>query len=229
MKEITQRGDIILSSTSCITSSVRARPKARSTLLRSSPALRAASCRRSARRRSTSTASNLSDAALERRFQQIRVESRRWTTPCRSCAACATATRRTTAARFRRRARRRRGPLGPLHPGPASVRQGSTDRRGGLAHAHQDHERAAVPRARGRSRRCARTGRPRSRPRSSRRRRCPRQGRKLTQKKRELEENWRRRGQRRAARDRRGRDRRHRLDVDGHPCLQAHRAESRRS
>ena len=52
--------------------------------------------------------------------------------------------------------------------------------------------------------------------------------RKLTQKKRELEEQWRNsevgRG---AARGRRGGDRGHRLDVDGHPGLQAHRGRVR--
>ena len=47
--------------------------------------------------------------------------------------------------------------------------------------------------------------------------------RKLTQKKKELEEELAQRGRRGAAGDRRGRDRRHRLDVDGHPGLQAHR------
>ena len=47
--------------------------------------------------------------------------------------------------------------------------------------------------------------------------------RKLTQKKRELEESWRSSRERGAARDRRGGDRGHRLDVDGHPGLQAHR------
>ena len=47
--------------------------------------------------------------------------------------------------------------------------------------------------------------------------------RKLTQKKKELEENWRSEESEEQPVDRRGRDRRHRLDVDGHPGLQAHR------
>ena len=47
--------------------------------------------------------------------------------------------------------------------------------------------------------------------------------RKLTQKKRELEEEWRRPGAAATAADRRGRDRRHRLDVDRDPGLQADR------
>ena len=49
------------------------------------------------------------------------------------------------------------------------------------------------------------------------------QERKLTNKKRELEESWKDRGRRRAAVDRRGGDRGHRLHVDGDPGLQAHR------
>ena len=52
--------------------------------------------------------------------------------------------------------------------------------------------------------------------------------RKLTQKKRELEEHWRKSEDvERAARGRRGRDRGHRLDVDRHPRLQAHRGRVR--
>ena len=47
--------------------------------------------------------------------------------------------------------------------------------------------------------------------------------RKLTQKKRELEEEWRSQEQVEQPSDRRGGDRGHRLDVDGHPGLQAHR------
>ena len=46
--------------------------------------------------------------------------------------------------------------------------------------------------------------------------------RRLTNKKRELEDAWES-GEKGAPRDRRGGDRGHRLDVDGHPGLQAHR------
>ena len=61
MKEISQRGDIVLFIDEFHTSSARAPPRARSTPRRSSsPRWRAVSCRRSARRRSTSTASTSS-------------------------------------------------------------------------------------------------------------------------------------------------------------------------
>ena len=168
------------------------------------------------------------DAALERRFQQIRVEEPTIDETVqilrglrdRYEAHHRVQDHRRGAAR-RRRARR------PLHPGPPPARQGDRpDRRGRLAHAHHDDDRAAaLPRARGGDRdRSARTRRRRSRRRSSRRPPSLRdKERKLSQKKKELEERLAQRGRRGAAGDRRGRDRRHRLDVDGHPGLQAHR------
>ncbi len=115
------------------------------------------------------------DSALERRFQQIRVEEptidqtveilTRSTRPLRAA---------PQGADHRRGAARRRRTRQPLHLRPLPARQGDRpDRRGRLADADQvDDLAAGQPRARGRSRdpRAARR-RPRSRLRSSRRRR----------------------------------------------------------
>ncbi len=117
------------------------------------------------------------DSALERRFQQIRVEE---PTIDQTVEILEGAARSVRAAP--QSADHRRGPAGggrtgqPLHLRPLPARQGDRpDRRGGLAHAHQvDDLAAGQPRARGRSRdaRAAKRRR-RSRPRSSRRlRRC---------------------------------------------------------
>ena len=83
--------------------------------------------------------------------------------------------------------------------------------------------RRATASSRTRSRRSAPTRKPRSRRRSSRRRPSS-----ATRSESDAEEEGARGrlaepGGRRAARDRRGRDRGHRLDVDGDPCVQAHR------
>ena len=92
------------------------------------------------------------DAALERRFQQIRVDEpsvddtvqilRGLRDRYEAHHRC-----KITDEALARRGRARR----PLHPGPAPARQGDRpDRRGRVAHAHQDDERAAaLPRARG--------------------------------------------------------------------------------
>ena len=113
------------------------------------------------------------DSALERRFQQIRVDEPTidqtveiLTRPARPLRAA------PQGADHRRGAARRRRTREPLHLRPLPARQGDRpDRRGRLAHAHQVDDLAArQPRARGRSRvaRAARR-RPRSRRRSSRR------------------------------------------------------------
>ena len=133
------------------------------------------------------------DAALERRFQQVRVEEpsidetvqilRGLRDRYEAHHRCKISDEALHAAAVARR---------PLHPGPPPARQGDRpDRRGRLARAHQDDDRAAaLPRARGGDREGPRReGSARSRRRSSRR---PRQlrdkERKLTQKKKELEE-----------------------------------------
>ena len=105
MKEITQRGDIILFIDEPTTSSAPAPPRVRSTRLRSSsPRSPGASCRRSARRRSTSTASTWSatrhSSGASSRSASTSRPSR---TPSRSCAASVIATKPTTAARSRTR------------------------------------------------------------------------------------------------------------------------------
>jgi ATP-dependent Clp protease ATP-binding subunit ClpC len=94
MKEITQRGDIIL-----FIDELHNLVGAGSTPHRSSSRpSRVASSRRSARRRSTSTASTSSGTPpSSAASSRCASRSRRSTRPCRSCAACATATRRTTA------------------------------------------------------------------------------------------------------------------------------------
>ena len=65
------------------------------------------------------------DAALERRFQQIRVDEPTVDDSVRSCAACATGTRRTTAARSptRRSARPQCSPTGTSRTGTCPTRQ----------------------------------------------------------------------------------------------------------
>ncbi len=113
------------------------------------------------------------DSALERRFQQIRVDEPTidqtveiLTRPARPLRAA------PQGADHRRGAARRRRTRRPLHLRPLPARQGDRpDRRGRLADAHQvDDLAAGQPRARGRrsSPRAAKR-RPRSRPRSSRR------------------------------------------------------------
>ena len=91
------------------------------------------------------------DAALERRFQQIRVDEPSVDDTRRDPARPARPLRGAPPLQdLRRRAARRRDPRRPLHPGPPSARQGHRpDRRGRVAHAHQEHDRAAaLPRAR---------------------------------------------------------------------------------
>ena len=136
------------------------------------------------------------DSALERRFQKIKVDE---------------PSSEETVQILRGPARPLRGPP-PRQASPTRrwqaaaeladryisdrlpARQGDRPhRRGRLAHAHQADDRAArVPGARGGDRdRCARRRRPRSRRRSSRRpRTCATRSGKLTNKKRELEEHW---------------------------------------
>ena len=90
---------------------------------------------------------------------------------CRSSAASATATRRTTLQDHRRGALRRRHARRALHPGPPPARQGDRPhRRGSVAHAHPHDDRArATASSKRRSRRYARRKRTRSRLRNSRR------------------------------------------------------------
>ena len=117
------------------------------------------------------------DAALERRFQQIRVDE----PSVDDTVEILRGLRDRYEAHHRCKItddalRRGRDPRRPLHPGPPPARQGDRpDRRGRVAHAHQEHDRAAaLPRARGRDREGPQARRKtRSRPRSSRRpRRC---------------------------------------------------------
>ena len=113
------------------------------------------------------------DSALERRFQQIRVEEPTIDQTVEILHGPARPLRAAPqGADHRRGAARRRRTRQPLHLRPLPARQGDRpDRRGRLADAHQvDDLAAGQPRARGRSRdaRAARR-RPRSRPRSSRR------------------------------------------------------------
>ena len=116
MKEITQRGDIVLFIDELHTSSVPAPPRAPSTPLRSRSALARGELQTIGATtldeyRSTWSATRSSAAS-----SRCASRSRRSTTPCRSCAACATATRRTTAARSPTSAPRGRRSGRPLHP-----------------------------------------------------------------------------------------------------------------
>ena len=95
------------------------------------------------------------DAALERRFQQIRVEEPSVDDTVqilRGLRDRYEAHHRVQD--LRRGAHRRGGARRPLHPGPPPARQGDRpDRRGRVAHAHpHDVRAAALPRARGRDR-----------------------------------------------------------------------------
>ena len=132
----------------------------------------------------------------------------------------------------RRGAARRRRARRPLHLRPLPARQGDRpDRRGCLARPHQGDDRTArVPRPRGRDRADAARQGGFDRGAGVREGRRPaRQGAAPD------EQEARARGPvavgrgRRAPGDRRGRDRRHRLDVDRHPGLQADRGRVARS
>ena len=113
------------------------------------------------------------DSALERRFQQVRVEEPSVDDTIQILRGLRDRYEAHHRVRdHRRRARRGGEAVRPLHPGPASSRQGDRpDRRGRVAHAHQDDVgAAAVQGARGRDRAGARARRNRpSRRRSSRR------------------------------------------------------------
>ena len=78
------------------------------------------------------------DAALERRFQQIRVDEPSVDDTVADPARPARPLRGAPPLQdHRRRARRGRGARRPLHPGPPPARQGDRpDRRGRVAHAH---------------------------------------------------------------------------------------------
>ena len=92
------------------------------------------------------------DAALERRFQQIRVEEPSTDDTVQILRGLRDRYEAHHRVQDHRRGARGRGrPRRPLHPGPPPARQGDRpDRRGRVAHAHQDDERAAaLPRARG--------------------------------------------------------------------------------
>ena len=104
------------------------------------------------------------------------------------------------------------------------------DRRGRLAHAHPLDERAAaLPRARGRDREGPQGQGSLDRGPGVREGRvAARQGAQADAEEARARGELAHRGGR-AARDRRGGDRGHRLDVDGHPGLQAHRGRDRRS
>ena len=95
------------------------------------------------------------DAALERRFQQIRVEEPSIDDTVQILRGLRDRYEAHHRVQDHRRgARGRGGARRPLHPGPAPARQGDRpDRRGRVAHAHPHDERAAaLPRARGRDR-----------------------------------------------------------------------------
>ena len=126
----------------------------------------------------------------------------------------------------RRGARGRGDARRPLHPGPPPARQGDRpDRRGRVAHAHQDDDRAAaLPRARGGDREGPQgQGRLDREPGVREGRLAARQGAQADAEEARARGGVAQPGAGRAAADRRGGDRRHRLDVDGHPGLQAHR------
>ena len=135
------------------------------------------------------------DSALERRFQQVRVEEPSVDDTIQILRGLRDRYEAHHRVRITDDALDAAAKLvRPLHPGPASSRQGDRpDRRGRVAHAHQDDVgAAAVQGARGRDRAGAHARRkPRSRRRSSRRPRALRDNeRKLSNKKRELEESW---------------------------------------
>ena len=113
------------------------------------------------------------DAALERRFQQIRVDEPSIDDTVQILRGLRDRYEAHHRCKITDDALRGRGAARrPLHPGPPSPRQGDRPhRRGRVAHAHQDDERAAaLPRARGGDREGPQgEGRRRSRPRSSRR------------------------------------------------------------
>ena len=95
------------------------------------------------------------DSALERRFQQVRVEEPSVDDTVQILRGLRDRYEAHHRVRITDEALRRRGgALRPLHPGPAPARQGDRpDRRGRVAHAHQDHGRAAALQgARGRDR-----------------------------------------------------------------------------
>ena len=167
------------------------------------------------------------DAALERRFQQVRVEE----------PTIDETVQILRGLRDRYEAHHRvkisddgapgvRGARRPLHPGPPPPRQGDRpDRRGRLARPDPDDVRAAaLPRARGGDRdRPLRQGGGDRGPGVREGRVAPRQGAQAHAEEEGARGALAQRGRRGAAGDRRGRDRRHRLDVDGDPGLQAHR------
>ena len=112
MKEITQRGDIILfidELHNLVGAGAAEGAIDAASILK--PRFARDGYGRSARRHRRVPQVPRARRRLERRFQQIRVDERLWTTPSRSCAGCATATRRTTAAR---------SPTTPCAPPPCS-------------------------------------------------------------------------------------------------------------
>ena len=167
------------------------------------------------------------DAALERRFQQVRVEEPtidETVQILRGLRDRYEAHHRCKISDEALSGRRR--PRRPLHPGPAPSRQGHRPhRRGRLARPHRDDVRAAaLPRARGGDRQGPRRQGRRDRGAGVREgRAASRQGAQALAEEEGARGGVAQPGRRGAAGDRRGRDRRHRLDVDGHPRLQAHR------
>jgi ATP-dependent Clp protease ATP-binding subunit ClpC len=140
MKEITQRGDIILfidELHNLVGAGAAEGAIDAASILK--PALAAASCRRSARRRSTSTASTSSATPpWSGASSRSASTSRRPTRPCRSSRAARPLRAAPQGGHHRRGARGGRGARGPLHLRPAAARQGDRPhRRGRLAHAHQ--------------------------------------------------------------------------------------------
>ena len=228
MKEITQRGDIILfiDELHNLVGAGAAEGADRRGLDSEAGRSRVASCRRSARRRWTSTASTSSatppsSAASSRCASR----SRRSTTSSRFCAACATATRRTTAARSPTRlfaaASLADRYIQDRHLPDKAI--DLIDEAGSRLRIRTMSVRRATASWRRRSRRCARQG---SGDRGAGVRegcRAPRQGAKALVEEEGARGELAQRGRRGAARGRRGRDRRHRLDVDGDPGLQADR------
>ena len=167
------------------------------------------------------------DAALERRFQQVRVEEPSIDETVQILRGLRDRYEAHHRVQDLRRGAARRGDARrPLHPGPPPARQGDRpDRRGRLAPPHpHDVRPAALPRARGGDRDRARRQGGGDRGAGVREgRRAARQGAQAHAEEEGARGELAQRGRRGAARGRRGRDRRHRLDVDGHPGLQAHR------
>ena len=174
------------------------------------------------------------DAALERRFQPIKVEEPTVAAHDRDPEGSARALREPPPRHDHRPGDRRGGePRRPLHLRPPPPRQGDRPhRRGGLAPAHPSHAGAAgLPRARGRDlegpqARRKRRSRASS---SSGPRRCATEEKELLEQRAAKEQRVEGRGRRPLQRGQRGVDRRGARALDRHPGLQAHRGGDRQA